>query len=171
MADERLAQTYAQALFEQAVATWLVPLKGISDSLARAGLTKKLDDTSIAFAQKQEMLKSVVPTSAAAPVQNLISLLVSKNQMHLLPEVVAYLERFAQRGATGDLAKITSAVALMDAEKQSLETKLRAQFGSDIAFEYVIDKDILGGLLVRVGDKVIDGSVAGKLAALKEKLK
>ncbi|MEW5719710.1 MAG: F0F1 ATP synthase subunit delta, partial [Chloroflexota bacterium] len=56
-------------------------------------------------------------------------------------------------------------------EKSALEARLRAPFGDDLAFEYSVDAQILGGIIVRVGDKVIDGSVAGKLAELKEKLK
>lgn len=171
MADERLAQTYAQALFEQAVSNWLAPLKQVSASLTQSGLTGKLDDAAVAFSQKQELLKSVVPANTAPQVQNLVSLLVSKNQAHLLPQVVAEFERYAQRSPASAIAHVTSAVALTDAEKQSLETKLRAQFGKETVFEYALDASILGGMIVRVGDKVIDASVAGKLAALKEKLK
>ncbi|MBI5652114.1 MAG: ATP synthase F1 subunit delta [Chloroflexi bacterium] len=171
MADERVVQAYAQALFEEAVANWLTPLKSVAASLAKAGLAQQLDDKVLAFAQKQEMLKALVPANAAPQVQNLVSLLVSKNQVHLLPAVVAQFERFAQRGAVGAVAQVTSAVALTDAERVALEPKMRAQFGSEIAFEYAVDANLIGGMIVRVGDKVLDASVAGKLAALKEKLK
>jgi F-type H+-transporting ATPase subunit delta len=171
VADERVVQAYAQALFEEAVANWLTPLQSVAASLAKSGLTQQLDDKAMAFAQKQEMLKSLVPANTAPQVQNLVSLLASKNQVHLLPDVVAQFERYAARGPVGAVAKITSAVALTDAERVALEPKLRAQFGSEIAFEYSIDATILGGMIVRVGDKVLDASVAGKLAALKEKLK
>ncbi|MBI5301684.1 MAG: F0F1 ATP synthase subunit delta [Chloroflexi bacterium] len=171
MADERLAQTYAQALFEQAVGNWLAPLKAVSAALTKSGLTDKLDDTGTAFSQKQELLKSALPTNTAPQVQNLVSLLVSKNQAHLLPQVVAEFERYAQRTPASAIAHVTSAVALTDAEKQTLETKLRVQFGKETVFDYSVDANVLGGVIVRVGDKVIDASVAGKLAALKEKLK
>jgi F-type H+-transporting ATPase subunit delta len=171
VADERQAQTYAQALFEQAVSNWLAPLKEISASIANKGLTAKLDDSGVAFAQKQVALKSVVPANAAPQVQNLVSLLVSKNQVHLLPEVVALFEQFGQRSTVGALAKVTSAIPLNASEQQILESKLRAQFGKDLAFDYAVDASLLGGMIVRLGDKVIDASVAGKLAALKEKLK
>lgn len=171
MADERLAQTYAQALFEQAVSNWLTPLKQVAASLAQSNLVAQLDDANIAFAQKQELLKQVVPANSAPQVQNLVSLLVSKNQAHLLPQVVAEFERHAQRTPTSAVAQVTSAVALTDAERHSLEAKMRAQFGKETAFNYAVDASLMGGMIVRVGDKVIDASVAGKLAALKEKLK
>lgn len=171
MANERTAQVYAQAVFDKAMASWLDPLKAVAASLAKSGLTQELDNAGIAFSKKQEMLRSVLPPDAAAEVQNFLFLLASKNEMHLLPEIISQFDLYAQRSASITVTKITSAVPLTESEKQTLETKLRKQFGLDAAFEYVVDPAILGGVVVRAGDKVIDGSVSGKLAALKEKLK
>lgn len=170
MANERLPQTYAQAIFEQATAAWLTPLKGIAASLPPSAV-EELDNADRAFSKKQELLRRVVPANTAPEVQNFLSLLASKNEVHLLPQVIAEFDRYAQRGAVRPLAKVTSAVALTDAENRALEEKMRPHFGPETDFEYVIDESILGGVIVRVGDKVIDGSVAGKLAALREKLK
>jgi F-type H+-transporting ATPase subunit delta len=169
VANERLAQTYAQAIFEKAVTDWLAPLKTIAASLAPSEV-EELDRAGLAFSKKQAVLRRVIPTDTTTEVQNFLSLLASKNQVHLLPQVIAEFDRYAQRGAVRPLAKVTSAVALTDAEKRALEEKMRPHFGPETDFEYVTDQSILGGVIVRVGDKVIDGSVAGKLAALKEKL-
>jgi F-type H+-transporting ATPase subunit delta len=171
VANERPSQVYAQAVFEQAMAGWLSPLKTIAAALAQAGSIARLDDSTLAFSKKQELLHSVFPKDAAAEVQNFVFLLASKNQIHLLPEIINEFDRFAQRTVTSDVAKITSAVAFTHTEQQTLESKLRRQFGDQIVFNYVVDPAILGGVIVRVGDKEIDGSVSGKLAALKEKLK
>jgi F-type H+-transporting ATPase subunit delta len=171
VANERLAQTYAQAIFEQAMAGWLVPLKMIAASLAHAGVTEQLDNTGLEFSKKQELLRAHLPPDTPIEAQNLVSLLASKNHVHLLSQVIAEFDRYAQRTAVGARAAVMSAVSLTAAEKSALETKLCAQFGADLAFEYGVDAGILGGIIVRVGDKVIDGSVAGKLAELKEKLK
>ncbi len=148
MPNERLAQTYAQAIFDQAMADWLTSLKTIAASLTRAGVTEQLDNA-----------------------RNLASLLASKNHVHLLPQVIAEFDQYAQRVQTRQRATITSAVPLTAAEQSALETKLRAQFGAELTFEYTLDAQILGGVIARIGDKVIDGSVAGKLAELKEILK
>jgi F-type H+-transporting ATPase subunit delta len=153
------------------MADWLTPLKAIAAALVQSGLTHQLDNAGLEFAQKQEMLRPVFPANAAVEVHNLVSLLASKNEVHLLPQIIAEFERYAQRGPSVASIQVTSAVPLTDPEKSTLETKMRAQFGGDAAFEYVVDPTILGGVIVRMGDKVIDGSVSGKLAALKEKLK
>ena len=171
MADERLAQTYAQAIFEQALTDWLAPLKTIAASLARAGVTEQLDSAGLDFSKKQELLRPLFPPNTSAQAQNLVLLLASTNHVHLLPEVIAEVDRYTQRAVVGKRATVTSAVPLIEAEKSALGSKLRAQFGNDLTFEYVVNQEILGGVIVRVGDKVIDGSVAGKLAQLKEKLK
>lgn len=171
MANERLAQPYAQALFEEALAQYLTPLKTIAVALEQAGLTAQLDDPTLEFAKKQALVQSLLPANTPAHVQNFVFLLASKNHVHLLNEIIANLDHYAKREAVGVRAKITTAIPLTENEKSALETKLRAQFGKDLTFDYAIDASILGGLVVRIGDKVIDASVAGKLAALQEKLK
>jgi F-type H+-transporting ATPase subunit delta len=130
-----------------------------------------LDDAGLEFSKKQELLRAHLPPNLPAEAQNLVSLLASKNHVHLVPQVIAEFDLYSQRTSLGARAQVTSAVPLLDAEKSALETKLRAQFGDDLAFDYAVNPAILGGVTVRVGDKVIDGSVASKLAGLKEKLK
>ena len=68
------------------------------------------------------------------------------------------------------LAQVVTAVALDDAERRAMEARLTEQFGADLEFEYKVDKSLIGGVYLRVGDRVIDGSIAGKLAALRERL-
>ena len=66
--------------------------------------------------------------------------------------------------------EVVSAVPLTDAERQTLLAKLEAQHGAGLDLRYRVDPAILGGLIVRIGDKLIDGSVASKLAAMKQVL-
>ena len=66
--------------------------------------------------------------------------------------------------------EVVSAIALTDEQRKSLDAKLEAQYGVNLSFSYRVDPAILGGLIVRVGDKLIDGSVASKLAAMKQTL-
>jgi F-type H+-transporting ATPase subunit delta len=170
MAKEDIAQTYAQAIFDEAIQGWQDTLKSISTSLTHAGLTEQLDNPATPFGKKEELLRGILPANAKTETQNFIKLLASKNHVHLLPQIIAGFDRRAKRGPQQQAALVTSAIELSSAEKQNLESKLRAKFGADVAFEYTVNTEILGGVIVRVGDKVIDGSVSGKIAALKEKL-
>lgn len=170
MANEQSPETYAQAIFEQATADWLTPLKNVAECLP-PDKAEQLDQPGLAFSKKQEILNQLIPASAPRQVQNFLALLATHNNIHLLPGIIAAFDRFSQRGPIRDVAVVTSAIPLSDSEKTALEGKMRARFGQDTSFEYAQDPDILGGVIVRMGDKVIDGSVSGKLAALKEKLK
>mgnify|MGYP000052910659 CR=1 FL=1 len=68
------------------------------------------------------------------------------------------------------VAEVRTAVPLTEAERTALQSKLKARFGDHLAFRFVVDKSVLGGVYVRVGDKVIDGSVAGQLEALRRSI-
>ncbi len=170
MANEALPQTYAQAIFEQATEDWLTPLKYVSECIKPAEI-ETLDQPGLAFSKKQELLQHILPSNAPNEVRNFLALLASKNEMHLLPHILAEFDRYTQRSPLRPLAKVTSAVALTDKEKHAIEGKMRARFGQGTDFQYFVDKSILGGVIVRMGDQVIDGSVSAKLAALREKLK
>lgn len=170
MANEQLPETYAQAVFEQATMSWLLPLKEFVKCLEPGDL-EALDRPGLPFSKKQEILTRAMPSNASHEVRNFFSLLASKSEIYLLPNIIQALERMSQRGPLSSVAAVTSAVALTDAEKKALEDKMRRRFGQDLNFIYEVEPAILGGVVVRIGDKVIDGSVSGRLAALREKLK
>jgi F-type H+-transporting ATPase subunit delta len=67
-------------------------------------------------------------------------------------------------------AEVISAVELSDEEKDSLRQVLTKQFGANLVFSFRVDPALMGGLRVRVGDRLIDTSVASRLAALRESL-
>lgn len=67
-------------------------------------------------------------------------------------------------------ATVTTAVALTDTERELLETRLRSKHGKDLPIAYRVDPSILGGVIVRVGDRYIDGSVVARLGQLRQEL-
>lgn len=67
-------------------------------------------------------------------------------------------------------ADVTSAVPLTDEERTTIDTRLKARYGEDLAIHYKVDAGILGGLIVRVGDRYIDDSVASRLSQLRATL-
>ena len=72
---------------------------------------------------------------------------------------------------TGDSAEVTSALPLNKDEQDAVRKNVLAKLGAQTRVDFVVDPQILGGLVVRVGDKVIDGSVAGQLEGLRKSLK
>ncbi len=171
MPNDELARSYAQAIYEKAIERWQKHLRRLSDTLqSQPALLPQLDNASQPFERKKESINRLLPADIDGEVRNFVYLLASKNELHLLPQVLGEFDRFAARSATNQLVSVTSAVALTPDERTKLEAKLRQQFGNDLDYDYRVDPAILGGIIVRVGDRIIDGSVATKLAALRQQL-
>ena len=171
MANDELARAYAQAIYEMALARWQKQLRAVNESLeAKQELLTRLDNPAGKLEAKKAEMNGLLPRDADGELKNFLYLLASRNQLGMLSHVLAELDRFAARGPSRELARVTSAVELTPDERTRLENKLHAQFGREIDFEYRVDPSLLGGVVVRVGDRVIDGSVSGKLAAMRQKL-
>lgn len=171
MRTNRLAQTYAEAAYEAATNVWLRTLTALQQALEKnPRVFTGLRDPSTALADKQALVAPLLPDDAPQEVRNLISVLLSRNDIGLLPEIIEQFRRLAIRGPKAQIVRVTSAVPLTDDEKHALAERLMAQFGENLEFDYREDPSILGGLIIRVGDRVIDASVTGKLKALREAL-
>jgi F-type H+-transporting ATPase subunit b len=70
----------------------------------------------------------------------------------------------------GNSAEVTSAVPLTEEEQDQVQSSVLSQMGDAGTVSFRVDPDILGGLIIRVGDRVLDGSVAGKLEELRQRL-
>lgn len=170
MGASPLAENYARAVFEKAVEKYTRDLHGIQRALEQSKLVMRLDNPAEPFDGKKALLNGLIPAQTDPEVRNLAFLLASKNELHLLGAVVEEFDRIVAQGAPGTLARITTTIELSPEDKARLESKLRARFGKDLMFEYRIDPAIVGGVVVRVGDVVIDGSVVGKLASMKQRM-
>ena len=165
-----MVRAYVRAAFEAATDPWLSALQAVVARLEKSGDVPTLDNASTPFEKKQALLSTALPANTPDSIRNFVFALASKNHTALLPDIVTALDRLVAQDTDRELATVTTVLALTDAERASLESKLRAQYGANIEVEYQLDPEIIGGVIVRVGDRVLDGSVAGKLAALKNNL-
>lgn len=111
-----------------------------------------------------------MPLTLRPEVRRLVQLLAREGDLDRLPDIVQELDALISEGGETNVAQVTSAVELTPEERQALETKLRQRFGQDLLFDYEVDPSLLGGVRVRVGDMVIDGTVAARLGALRERI-
>jgi F-type H+-transporting ATPase subunit delta len=165
-------QSYAQAFYEAAVERWLTALQAISDRLAKdPGLVERLQAADVDFQQRQTLLEGSFPAEADPPVRNLVYTLMQRGDLDLLASVTGLLRQRVRRAEAEPLAvEVTSAIALADDQRSALVSKLEAQYGAGLDIRYRVDPAILGGLIVRVGDKLTDGSLATRMAAMKHTL-
>jgi F-type H+-transporting ATPase subunit delta len=160
---------YVQAVLETALEPWLKSLRQVEHRLRDGEIVAAVDDLSVSLETKKDRLRPVlgdVPMS----VVNLVYTMAAAGDLHCLERVLEALELHVARAGRGVLGLVRSAVPLTVAEKAKLEKGLAARFGDELALTYEVDPSIIGGLVVRVGDLVIDGSVAAKLTALRDEL-
>ncbi|MHB1414505.1 MAG: F0F1 ATP synthase subunit delta [Chloroflexota bacterium] len=169
-----VARQYAEAAFQLAVQEnkvegWLEELRVAANVLGEDRVRRGLDSPSIGQSEKIRIvrysLKGLNPL-----VLNLISLLVERHRLGLLPVVVAEFDRLldARRGVV--TAEVTTAVPLDSQRTALVAQRLSSMLGKQVRLQTVVDQSIIGGLIVRVGDKLINGSIAGRLASLRQEL-
>lgn len=167
------AQTYARAVFDVAFEDWLKGLQHVATTLDRnPKLMQSLADDTKGFEARQASLVALLPDGMAKPVRNFLFGMLANGDMTLLGEVVSQLRQMATLGgpAHATVAEVTSAVELNAEERNGIEQRLQDQFGAGLEYKYHVDSSILGGLVIRVGDKLLDDSVASRLAALRQSL-
>ncbi len=104
-------------------------------------------------------------------VSNTLALMSSKRRLFVLPQLVARLRAMIAEDKGEVTAEVTSAKALTKAQSDELAKTLKDRFGKTIKLNTAVDESLIGGLVVKVGSKMIDTSIRSKLAALQNTMK
>ena len=121
-------------------------------------------------------LRGQVAMLAIAAAEKVIGQVLDEQRQHsLIDEFFSgvkggNVQLLETESLTGGSAEITSALPLTDAEKETVRNEVLSKLGGSATISFRVDPEILGGLVVRVGDKVVDGSVAGKLSGLRQSI-
>lgn len=168
-----IARPYAKAAFEAAVSekqlpAWSQELKNLSLAASDARTQSVLKNPNYTKKQLADLLISLAPISSS--IQNFIFVLAEKNRLSLLPAIsMLFEEMYAKQ--LGHLAlTVTSAFAMNDEQKAGVKQKLSKQFNSECDIEFKIDQSIMGGLLIRSNNWVLDSTIKGALERLKSAL-
>lgn len=173
-----LAERYAEALFELAderrmldpVAADLRALKAmIGDS---ADLSRLVRSPILSRAEQGRALAALAEHAGFTPVmRDFLGVVARNRRLFAIPAMIdAYLEKLAAR--RGEVtAEVTAAQPLSAAQRQRLGEELRRALGRRVAIEVRVDRGLLGGIVVKVGSRMIDGSLKSKLARLQLAMK
>ncbi len=122
-------------------------------------------------------LRGQVAALAVAATQKLVGDVLDEKRQHaLLSEFFSGVKSgkavvLESASINGDAAEVVSALPLTETEQAAVKNDVLAKMGSGTKVEFKVDPSILGGLIIRVGDKVLDGSVAGQLDDLRQSLR
>ena len=167
---------YASAIFEVAKAEG--SLDEVADELFRFArifesndeLRNALTDQALPPERRQAIVEDLLGGRAIPLTTSLISFVVAAGRGRDLPKIVDQLVERAAKEREHVVAEVKAAVELTPEQRDGLERALSANLGKDVEVKVIVDPSILGGIVARVGDTVIDGSVRHRLDQLKEQL-
>jgi F-type H+-transporting ATPase subunit delta len=170
-----IARPYAAAVFERAqetgqVADWSEALGLLAAIGQDPGLARQIGNPNVPRQTLRDIVLQVAGDALPAEAANLVRLLAENDRLALLPELAVLFEamRTAHQGLRS--VQVRSAYALTKAEQQQLAAALSARLGGSVDLSVEQDKALIGGVEIRVGDLVIDGSIRGKLEKLATEL-
>jgi F-type H+-transporting ATPase subunit delta len=166
------ARRYAEAAFEIAerddsMEAWLAAMSVVDERLSQTDVVRLLTNPAVPTASRVEVLERLLGDDVAGPAHNLFALMIRRGRFELLPAVIREFRRLHARREGIVAATVVSAAQLDEAEQHELHERLVAMTGSRIEMELQVDPALLGGLQVRLGDVLIDGSVRGRLERMR----
>jgi F-type H+-transporting ATPase subunit delta len=165
------ARPYARAVYQQATESSSVDAWG--DALALmamvandAAMSKVLDNPQLSGEQKGELLLKVIGDKLDAQQTNLIKLMAENGRLKALPEVADQFEVYRAEAEGKIDAEVVSAFALTDEQEQAIAATLKTKLGREITLTTSIDESLIGGVVIKAGDTIIDGSMKSQLESL-----
>lgn len=177
MNNKTVAKRYAQALLQIAQEKNTIDLneKEINDCLASINAYEHLNriwfSEKIMAADKKQAIRQLFKGKVSDIIINFLMVLIDKNREAFLPDIFTEYKKLADITKNITNAEVRSAVALTDKDFNELVTKLSLMSGKNVRLRVTVDPSIIGGLVVKMGDKVIDGSVVKRLSIMKKSLK
>ena len=169
------ARRYAEAAFEVAlrddtVEAWRSELEVAVSLAGDERALRVLANPAIPTERRGEVLAEMLGKRVSTPVLNLVQLMLRRGRIEQLPRVAAEFRRLDDARQDITHATAVSAAKLTRDEIAQLTKQLEQQTSGRVALDVEVDPSLLGGLIVRVGDRLMDGSVRGRLERLRNQL-
>lgn len=167
-----VARPYADALAQVAREAgawdaWSETLGLMAAVCADPQVDALIRDPAVPDARVIALVQGVLDGRAVADASNLLHILAENDRLTLLPTIAAQFET-ARAAAAGTLeAHIVSAYSLDDAQVAALCARLEARYQRRVMATHAVDASLIGGVIIQVGDEVMDASVRGKLADMR----
>lgn len=174
MARRFSARRYARAIFELALEKneldrWRSDLEKVASLGQDATIAAYLENPKVHLDDKARLLSQTLGDINPL-VLNLLYLLLARGRLNMLPDVAYEYQRLLDSHRGIERAEVTTAVPLGDEARLKLSRYLSDITGKKVLLEPEVDPGLIGGVVVRVAGKLLDGSTRGKLAALKREI-
>ena len=174
MAQQLSGQRYAQAIFDLAlenneVEKWGQDLEVVSEAFHDADFTALMKHADMSAADKRAATGSVLG-GVNTMVRNLVDLLVSKGSVDSIADVYTSYTELLDQHLGRQRVEVTTAIALDEAEANRITSFVSELIRREVVLTTRVDESILGGLVIQIGDRLLDGSTKARLDGLKNRL-
>lgn len=176
MRDTTIARNYAEVLLALArkandVDGWGRTITEVADAVGGdVSLRHFLESPRVSAAQKKGIIAKAFADRVPTLFLRFLETLVDKGRQLLLPEIASEYRALVDETEGRVHARVTFARAVSDAERDAVAAGLSKTLGKQVVPHVVVDPAIVGGVVVRVGDRVMDGSVRRRLRLLRDRL-
>lgn len=165
------ARPYAFAAFEEAqklgdLKGWSEMLLSLAEAVSHPEIHAVVTSPRFLKSQIEDLMESVLGKQANIQQRNFVRLLIENRRLLLLPEILVLFEKLKSDAEKTIDVVVDSAFELSAAQQDRIISSLKARMGRQIKLVCRVDKELLGGVVIRAGDKVIDGSARTRLGEL-----
>ena len=165
------ARPYAQAAFEEAqmlsdLKGWSAVLLSLAEAVSHPEVRAVVTNPRVARKQIESLMEDLLGSQAKTQQRNFVRVLVDNQRLLLMPEIVAIFEALRAEAEKTVNVVVDSAFELSAAQQEKIVRSLKARMGREIKLVCKVNKELLGGVVIRAGDKVIDGSARTRLGEM-----
>ena len=174
---KQVETTYGNALFELAIEEgkiddWYVEVLELTSILKKnKDLIELLNHPQVDKLEKEKIIKNIFERKISNEILGLIVMIMDKGHISKIVGVFRYFIKLVKEHKNIGVAKVTSATVLTEAQKSKIENRLiETTSYSRMEVTYKVDESLIGGLVIRIGDRVVDSSIKTKLETLSKTL-
>jgi len=165
------ARPYAKAVYDTAsesntVDSWGDALTNLAAVISDEQMNKLLERPDLGKAEKGELIIKVLGDKLTDKQQNLVRLMAGNSRLKLMPDVLEQFEAARAKAENKIEAQVTSAFELTAAQISEIVNTLKNKLGSDVTVTTSVDASLIGGVVIKAGDTIIDASMKSQLDSL-----
>lgn len=166
-----IARPYAQAAFEQAqkmsdLKGWSDVLLSLAEAVSNLEVCSVVANPRVAKSQLASLMIGLMGAQASQQQQNFVRALVDNQRLQVLPEIAEIFETLRAEAEKTLSVEVESAFELTAEQKDKIISSLKARHNREIKLVCNVNKELLGGIVIRAGDKVLDGSARTRLGEM-----
>ena len=165
------ARPYAQAAFDEAqklnaLKAWSEMLLSLAEAVNHPEVYAVVTNPRVPKKKVEDLMEAMAGSGASTQQRNFVRILADNQRLQVLPEIAALFETLKAEAEKTVNVVVDAAFELSAAQQDKIVSSLKKRMGREIKLTCKVNKELLGGVVIRAGDKVIDGSARTRLTEM-----